>query len=58
MTEANRRVRCPKCGGVVFFDKDSYGWYEKCLCCGWSRDLPGIVLAAGKPAGHSTGKPK
>jgi hypothetical protein len=47
MTKDNQQVRCPKCGGKIFFDKDCYGWYEKCLYCGWSRDLPGIVLQEG-----------
>ena len=45
MTAGNEQVRCPKCGGKIYFDRDYYGWYEKCLYCGWSRDLPGIVLA-------------
>jgi hypothetical protein len=44
MTEGIERVCCPKCGGKIFFDRDSYGWYEKCLYCGWLRDLPGIEL--------------
>ena len=47
MTEGIEQVRCPKCGGKIFFDKDFYGWYEKCLYCGWSRDLPGVVLQEG-----------
>ena len=47
MTEGIEPVRCPKCGGKIFFDKDYYGWFEKCLYCGWSRDLPGIVLEEG-----------
>jgi hypothetical protein len=44
MTDGTERLRCPKCGGNIFFDKDCYGWFEKCICCGWSRDLPGIEL--------------
>jgi hypothetical protein len=48
MTEDIEQVRCPKCGGKIFFDKDLYGWYEKCLYCGWCRDLPGIVLSEGE----------
>jgi hypothetical protein len=42
MTEGIEKVCCPKCGGKIFFDRDCYGWYEKCLYCGWYRDLPGI----------------
>jgi hypothetical protein len=36
---------CPRCNnGEVFIDRDIYGWYECCLQCGYSRDLPDIVL--------------
>jgi hypothetical protein len=52
MTEGNERLRCPKCGGNIFFDRDFYGWFEKCICCGWSRDLPGIVLAESQKHRH------
>ena len=30
---------CPKCQGDVLTDCDTYGWYEQCLQCGYSRDL-------------------
>jgi hypothetical protein len=71
MTDDNERVCCPKCGGKIFFDKDYYGWYEKCLYCGWTHDLPGIVLnesernhggryhpgeTVDKPLGHGAAK--
>ena len=32
--------RYPRCGGNIFMDKDIYGWYEQCLQCGRSSDLP------------------
>lgn len=35
--------RCPKCGGNIFLDKDSYGWYEQCLQCGYISSLDVIV---------------
>jgi tRNA(Ile2) C34 agmatinyltransferase TiaS len=35
--------RCPKCGGNVYIDKDFYGWYEKCLQCGYASDLQSLV---------------
>jgi len=35
--------RCLKCGGNVYVDKDFYGWYEKCLQCGYTSDLQSIV---------------
>jgi hypothetical protein len=34
--------RCPKCGGNIYMDRDSYGWYEQCLQCSYTRDLVNI----------------
>ncbi len=34
--------RCPKCGGNIFIDRDIYSWYEQCLQCGRTFDLPKI----------------
>jgi hypothetical protein len=35
---------CPRCKkGEVFIDRDFYGWYECCLQCGYTRDLPDIA---------------
>ena len=35
---------CPRCNnGEIFIDRDHYGWYECCLQCGYSRDLPDII---------------
>jgi hypothetical protein len=35
---------CTHCkNGEVFVDHDQYGWYECCLQCGYSRDLPDIA---------------
>jgi len=33
------RTRCPRCSNKLFIDRDSYGWYETCLC-GYQHDLP------------------
>jgi hypothetical protein len=30
---------CPKCGGALFIDNDTYGRYLTCANCGWSKDL-------------------
>ena len=30
---------CPKCGGILYSDRDSYGWYEQCLQCAYLRDV-------------------
>ena len=31
--------QCPKCGGSMFVDSDVYGWYEKCINCGYHQEL-------------------
>ncbi len=30
---------CPKCGGLLYIDRDIHGWYEECLQCAYMRDL-------------------
>lgn len=35
-------VRCPKCGGNLYLDRDYIGWYEQCLQCAYMKDL-GVV---------------
>jgi len=38
---------CPRCRkGEVFIDRDIYGWFENCLQCGYTRDLPDIASPA------------
>ncbi len=32
-------VRCPKCGGNLYLDRDYNGWYEQCLQCAYMKDL-------------------
>ena len=33
---------CAKCRGDMFLDKDSEGWYEQCLQCGYTHYLDSI----------------
>jgi len=42
---------CPKCGGDVFLEKDPSGWYERCLQCGYNRDMVVVFEAKQQPAG-------
>ena len=35
---------CPRCKGNVYLEKDTYGWYEQCLQCGYSRDLDTLYV--------------
>lgn len=30
---------CIRCGGNVFIEHDSYGWYLACIQCGHHREL-------------------
>jgi ribosomal protein S27AE len=42
------KIACPRCRkGEVFIDHDMYGWYECCLQCGYTRDLPDIARQVG-----------
>ena len=35
---------CPRCkNGSVALDRDSYGWYEYCIQCGYMRDLTSMA---------------
>ena len=31
---------CKKCQGALILDKDEFGWYEECIQCGYTRDIP------------------
>ena len=47
---------CTRCGGDLLIEKDLfYGWHEKCLQCGFSRDLP--ELAQFKEQSYLSRKP-
>jgi len=34
-----RLKSCPRCVGDTFIEKDIDGWIERCLLCGYSREL-------------------
>jgi predicted nucleic-acid-binding Zn-ribbon protein len=42
---------CPKCQGDVFLEKDASGWYERCLQCGYNRDMAVVVEVKQQPSG-------
>ena len=42
------RKRCPRCGGNIFLDNDSDGWYEQCLQCARTWYLETVVDTEGK----------
>jgi hypothetical protein len=49
---------CPRCKkGEVFIDRDHYGWYECCLQCGYTRDLPDISPTAAAAVKTREGRP-
>jgi DNA-directed RNA polymerase subunit M/transcription elongation factor TFIIS len=31
--------RCPRCGGNIFIDEDSIGYYAHCLQCGYEQQI-------------------
>ncbi len=41
---------CPKCSGDMFLEKDLDGWYERCLQCGYNRDMVTIVEVKQEPS--------
>lgn len=34
---------CPRCGGDIFIDRELDVWYEQCLQCVDTRDVPSIL---------------
>lgn len=30
---------CSRCGGDIFIDRNSYGWFEQCLQCGYLYNM-------------------
>ena len=42
--------KCPRCGGDMFIEKDLYGWYERCLQCGYCGELKGLDELGQSPA--------
>ncbi len=35
--------KCPRCHGDLFLDRDTDGWYEQCLQCGYRRGMKTIT---------------
>ena len=42
MERNGKNRKCPKCGGLLYIDKDIHGWYEECLQCAFMRDLEAV----------------
>lgn len=38
---------CPKCNGDLYLDKDTNGWEEKCLQCGYEQVRQAVLVANG-----------
>ena len=34
---------CPKCGNILFLDKEPDGWYEWCVNCSYRNALTDLV---------------
>jgi len=37
--QAYKSKRCPRCGGNIFTDEDTFGHYEQCLQCGYEQQI-------------------
>ena len=37
---------CPRCNGDLFIQRETDGWYEECLLCGYQHDVSNIVVAS------------
>ena len=37
--------RCPRCRGDIYIDEDTDRCYEKCLQCGYERELERVAVA-------------
>jgi hypothetical protein len=49
--------KCPRCRGDIFIDEDSERCYEKCLQCGYERELEKVsVLRKSPEAGSEKAK--
>lgn len=44
---------CTRCNGVIWVDRDEYGWYEECLMCGFVHDLESVAVAGKNDQGIS-----
>lgn len=36
---------CPRCNGDLFIQRETDGWYEECLLCGYQHDVSDVVSA-------------
>jgi DNA-directed RNA polymerase subunit M/transcription elongation factor TFIIS len=34
---------CPRCNGDVFVQRETEGWYEGCLLCGYEREVSNLI---------------
>jgi len=40
---------CPRCSGDLYIQRETDGWYEECLLCGYQHDVSALVaMSAGK----------
>lgn len=42
--------KCPRCHGDLFLDRDTDGWYEQCLQCGYRRGMKALSEEKPVPA--------
>ncbi len=49
---------CPRCGGDTYIDRDLDGWYESCLMCGYSGNVPNVAHNTVKADADAKEQPK
>lgn len=37
------KKQCPRCGGNIYLEEDTFGCYEHCLQCGYDCDLENVI---------------
>lgn len=49
---------CPRCSGDIYVEKDNDGCYERCLQCGYVKQVysPGIVIYDRLYDGYESGE--
>ena len=51
------KKRCPRCGGNIYLEEDSFGCWGYCLQCGHECDLENAAKAPEKLTLSGMGKP-
>lgn len=48
--------KCPRCKGDIYIDEDNDRFYEKCLQCGYERELKRVAVSRENKASGKFGR--